>query len=153
MNNLQEKFNLIRILSSKEASGLLAKKNLGHLGCSVGDEPYVVPVTYALEGDFIYSHSPEGKKIEIMRKNPNVCLQVEEAEGLFQWRSVIARGRFEELKGDPAAAGMRVLLNRLRLEPKHISSLEMDFEAMLERSIIYRIKIERLTGRAAGGVN
>lgn len=48
--------------------------------CFVGfsDEngiPYVLPMNYGYENDVIYLHSgPEGKALQILEKNPNVCI-------------------------------------------------------------------------------
>lgn len=109
----------------------------------------MVPVTYIVEDGFIYSHSRPGKKIEMMRASPHVCLQVEEVRDFHHWRSAIAWGRFEELTGDAAAMAMHLLLRKfLEYEsPRRVSSLEVDMSAILETAIIFRIKIEKITGR------
>ena len=39
----------------------------------------------------------EGKKIEMMRKNPEVCFQVDAIADLLNWESVICWGKFEEI--------------------------------------------------------
>jgi len=36
-------------------------------------------------------------KIDMMRKNPEVCFQTDMIENLSDWESVIAWGRFEEI--------------------------------------------------------
>ncbi len=42
-----------------------------------GGRPYVVPVCFAYDGTCIYVHSaPEGRKIDILRRNPKVCFEV-----------------------------------------------------------------------------
>ena len=38
-----------------------------------------------------------GMKIEIMRKNPNVCFEVDEMKSFTNWKSVIAWGEYQEL--------------------------------------------------------
>lgn len=37
------------------------------------------------------------KKIEMMRKNPKVCFEVDDIKNIFSWKSVIAWGTFEEI--------------------------------------------------------
>lgn len=142
----------IKTLDSAECIRLLEKSRLGHLACHVKDDVYLVPVTFSFEDGYFYSHSRPGKKIEMMRKNPNVCIQVEELQDFFQWKSVIAWGRFEELKGDEATIAMRRLIQKvMEKEPdKRRSELEVDLTALLETAIIYRIKVERSTGRYEG---
>ena len=84
-------------LSEQDCKLLFATHHYAHLGCFDGQDPYVVPVTYLYHDSSFYSFTQEGKKIEIMRKNPRVCLQVEQVENGFIWQSAIAWGSFEEV--------------------------------------------------------
>lgn len=137
-------------LPAEEMIRVLESQRLGHLGCSAGDDIYVVPISYAYEDGALYSHSPEGQKIRMMRGNPNVCVQVERVEGPFAWQSVIAWGTYEELRGEAAAFGMRLLVRALGDGTTRTSPLQEDFASILSRAVIYRIVIRRMTGRCEG---
>src|SRR5262249_50197768 len=56
---------------------------------------------------YIYVFSTFGKKIEIMRANPRVCVQTDEFANQLQWISVIANGLYEELPEIKFAAERR----------------------------------------------
>ncbi|MFN8791911.1 MAG: pyridoxamine 5'-phosphate oxidase family protein [Bdellovibrionales bacterium] len=142
----------IKSLNSSESIKLLEQNRFGHLACHTKDDIYLVPIAYAFEDGCIYSHSKLGKKIEMMRKNPQVCIQVEEVENFYQWKSVIAWGRFEELIGDEAIIAMRRLIQKVaeKEDATKRSELEIDLSAQLESAIIFRIRIERSTGRYEG---
>jgi len=88
---------MIGQLSSAEIENLLCKQVIGRIGCHNGDLLYVVPISYAYDGKYIYCHAYPGKKIDMMRKNPKICFQVDEMEDMANWKSVIAWGGFEEL--------------------------------------------------------
>jgi nitroimidazol reductase NimA-like FMN-containing flavoprotein (pyridoxamine 5'-phosphate oxidase superfamily) len=71
--------------------------------CS-GNEPYIVPMNFAYQDNLIYLHSAtEGKKIEMMKENPNVCFETENKTELrkdetpcnweMRYISVIGRGK------------------------------------------------------------
>ena len=66
-----------RFLSEDEALDLISRGAVGRLGCIDQDEPYVVPINYLLEERSIYSHSLPGRKLDAMRSQPRVCLQVD----------------------------------------------------------------------------
>jgi len=52
---------------------------VGRIACSSKDQPYVVPISFSYESpSHIYIFSTFGKKIEWMRRNPKVCLEVDE---------------------------------------------------------------------------
>src|SRR5436190_15863018 len=70
---------------------------VGRIGCHADGLTYVVPVSYAYDGDYIYSRTFEGMKINMMRRNPDVCFEAEDTKSLSKWRSVVAWGSYEEL--------------------------------------------------------
>ncbi|TPL94519.1 pyridoxamine 5'-phosphate oxidase family protein [Mesorhizobium sp. B2-3-11] len=88
---------LIRILSVLECTKFLTANRVGHLACAKDGHPYLVPIYYAHADNHLYAFSMPGKKIEWMRANPLVSVQVgEQGEGR-RWKSVVVEGRFEEL--------------------------------------------------------
>ena len=84
-------------MTEQECSALLAEASFGRLGCSWNDQPYVVPICFVYEANYFYALSTLGQKIEWMRKNPKVCIQVDEVASETRWASVIANGHFQEL--------------------------------------------------------
>ena len=42
------------------------------------------------------AHSLKGMKIEMMRKKPKVCFEVDEMKNFTNWRSVIVWGEYQE---------------------------------------------------------
>ena len=80
-----------------ECSELLKRVSVGRLACSLGNQPYVVPVRFSYEPDCIYIFSTVGKKIKWMRQNPKVCLQADEIGNSSNWLSVIVTGTYLEL--------------------------------------------------------
>ena len=99
---------LITQMTSKECREILAKTDFGHLGCSHKNEPYVVPMHFAYEPDYLYGFSTFGPKIEWMRANPIVCVEVDEVTGHSSWASVIISGRYQELPNTPQHSSERL---------------------------------------------
>ena len=89
---------MIEELSPEESQKLLSEQCVARLGCVLkGGEPYVVPVNYLLKDGFILIHSLPGLKVEALRAKPKACIQVDDIESFFKWRSVIGFGEFEEI--------------------------------------------------------
>ncbi len=105
---------MLGTLNATEIEELLHREVIGRLGCLSDGRVYVVPITYAYDGECVYAHSGDGMKLRAMRANPEVCFEVEQVDDLARWRSVIAWGTYEELRGDEATRGMHVLIERLR---------------------------------------
>jgi uncharacterized protein len=139
-------------LSDAQIDHVLHEQTLGRIGCHSAGKVYVVPVTYVYHNGYIYAHSKEGLKVQLMRKNPNVCFQVDIVRDMRNWRSVILWGLFEEIKSDKAE---RTALNIMqeRLAPistsetvKASSSEAPRIVEKTSKAIIYRIKVGEKTG-------
>ena len=76
-------------LNDAQINNVLASQVIGRLASSDGKLPYVVPVTYCYDGKYIYGQTNEGTKLNILRKNPNVCFEVDKMIDLWNWQSVI----------------------------------------------------------------
>lgn len=153
---------MIDELSASQIESLLHSEVIGRIGCHDGDRTYVVPITYAYDGECVYGHSAAGLKVRMMRNNPAVCFEVEHVEDMAQWRSVIAWGTYEELRGPDATEGMQTLLDRLTplltsttSQPSHGLQAANPGEESVEpahgreamESVIYRIHLTEKTGR------
>jgi uncharacterized protein len=100
-------------MSQQECRELLKRVSIGRLGCSLDDQPYVVPVGFSYEPDYIYIFSTLGKKIKWMRQNPRVCLQADEIGNRSNWLSVIVTGTYLELREPQYTAQLEHALEQL----------------------------------------
>ena len=84
---------MLGILSPSKIEEVLKTQLVGRIGGSWNGETYIIPISYAYDGNYIYCHTTEGKKTAIMRKNARVCFQVDEMKDMANWKSVIVQGR------------------------------------------------------------
>ncbi|KQZ14004.1 MULTISPECIES: pyridoxamine 5'-phosphate oxidase family protein [unclassified Mesorhizobium] len=90
----------VQTMSRLQCTKFLETQRLGYLACALNDRPYVVPIYYALENNAIYSFSMPGKKVDIMRANPQAAMVVEQFSDNRSWTSVMVQGHYEELSDD-----------------------------------------------------
>jgi hypothetical protein len=70
------------IESCQEMEGLLQEEDLGYLGLCREGRPYVVPLNYSYgEGRILFHCGLEGKKLDFIRSNPEVCFTVARQPG------------------------------------------------------------------------
>jgi uncharacterized protein len=143
---------MAREMTPDEIEQFIAAETVARIGCHAGDETYVVPVAYAKSRDAIYAFSHEGRKLQMMRENPSVCVEFDAVSHLGSWRSVIAWGTFEELRGHDAELGTTILHERLASLATDPESRRRLDEALGKepQPVVYRIVIERATGRVEG---
>lgn len=146
---------MITNLTDNECERILTANRYGHLGYSDGNEPYVVPITYVYSGGFLYGFTHEGKKIELMRKNPKICIQVERIQSEREWESVMCWGLFEEVTDEKSIQDVKLLLAEqhgksvMKGEEPPVSPLVEALHSEKDGSaVLYRMKPYRMTGRA-----
>jgi nitroimidazol reductase NimA-like FMN-containing flavoprotein (pyridoxamine 5'-phosphate oxidase superfamily) len=120
-----------------------------------------VPFYFAYDNNALYSFATLGQKVEWMRANPLVCVEVDEVVSQQQWVSVVVFGRYEELPDTPEWQGVRALAHKLLQksamwwEPAFVQSIHAGRPRPLV-PIFYRIQIVQITGHRAtprpGGV-
>jgi hypothetical protein len=138
---------MTRTLDEAETRELIASGKVGRLGCVVKGEPYVVPINYLFEDGVIYGHSLPGRKIRALRVHPRACLQIDQSNGDFQWRSAIAFGTFEEILNEAGRSQiLRKLIERFPLLTPVESVVVKGADA--PEVVVFRIHVDRTTGLA-----
>jgi nitroimidazol reductase NimA-like FMN-containing flavoprotein (pyridoxamine 5'-phosphate oxidase superfamily) len=132
-------------LGDMDSLAILREGTLGRLGCIAADWPYVVPVNYFFDGRDIYIHTLPGKKLDALRANPRVCLQVDEIKDSYNWRSVIAYGTFEEVSNEETKENV---LTKLYSRLPYMTPVESKLVEGAKGTVVFRIKVEEVTGMA-----
>ena len=131
--------------------------------CTVGlidtdGRPYVLPMNFAYEDGTIYLHSgPDGGKLEMVRRCPDVCITFCDGHELvwmhqqiacsysMKSRSVICRGRVEFV--DDLDEKRRILI----LLMKHYTNYPCTMSDPAVRNVVvWRVRMERMTGKSFG---
>jgi uncharacterized protein len=139
-------------LDAKQIDEVLRSEILGRIGCVANGWPYIVPVTYVYDGEYVYVHSAEGMKLRAMHDNPLVCFEVEQIRGMSNWRTVVMRGHFEDLGHDDEERAMGMLEARLSQLDTSASAQLTNQEDVhrregFHRPVLFRIRLEDRSGR------
>jgi len=144
----------IHEMTFNECRTALEKANVGRLACEHDGQPYAVPINFAFDGTYLYGFTTLGQKIEWMRANPLVCLEIDEIISESQWMSIVVFGRYEELPDEPKYERARIrahaFLQKRAIwwEPAFISQEHRD-QTHSFTPIFYRIHIKKITGHRA----
>lgn len=138
----------MRELGYDECLEILSHHRFGRVAMRDADGVYIVPISYALEGDALYAHAAPGHKVQLMRRWPHVAIEVDEVQDAAHWRSVLVRGRFEELfdEEEKTAARMRLL----KAFGGDISAVTAGHghRVSLAEAVLFRVLVSEITGRA-----
>jgi nitroimidazol reductase NimA-like FMN-containing flavoprotein (pyridoxamine 5'-phosphate oxidase superfamily) len=122
-------------------------------------KPYVLPFNFGFHDGSLYLHSgPEGKKIEIWKQNPNVCVafssdyllryQHKEVACSYsmKYRSVLIYGKVEEICDmDEKKHYMNIIMK------KYTGRDNFDYSLPALKNVkVFRVKPEKIEGKAYG---
>jgi nitroimidazol reductase NimA-like FMN-containing flavoprotein (pyridoxamine 5'-phosphate oxidase superfamily) len=135
---------------------ILQKGIICRIGLSNNDLPYIVPVNYGYNNHKLYFHSAtEGKKLDMIRNNPNICIQVDietliEQTGIpcnwsTRYKSVVGFGTASVVSDEDEKA------NALKLIVKHYKHDFHDshrFDSTsIENLTVIRVDLDKLSGK------
>jgi nitroimidazol reductase NimA-like FMN-containing flavoprotein (pyridoxamine 5'-phosphate oxidase superfamily) len=139
-----------------EIEEIVRRSLVCRLGLAEENRPYIVPLSFGFKDNTLYFHSaPEGKKIEILRKNSRVCFEFDlDHEVLvdekackwgMKYRSVIGFGKafiVEDIQ--EKKQGLNAIM-------EHYSGRTYEYpEAAINNTLVIKIEIESMTGKESG---
>ena len=137
----------------QEIRDILNKALVCRLGLYDGQYPYVVPMNYGYRDGRIYFHcAGEGRKIEILKRNDRVCIELDVDSRIVQgekpcrwtmkYRSVIGFGRARIVHDEAERKdALDVILGHYGG-----SGGEYD-EKVLQRTVVIEVVLESMTGK------
>jgi nitroimidazol reductase NimA-like FMN-containing flavoprotein (pyridoxamine 5'-phosphate oxidase superfamily) len=135
---------VFRDLSDTECRELLARNNIGRIAYQIRDHVNIVPLGYVYHDEWLACRTQEGSKVSVLRHSPYVAFEVDEVEGLFDWKSVVVQGSWYE--EDLPTEGREETLAALRSVAPDVLTPD---DPTPFRDVLFRIHIREITGRAA----
>ncbi len=132
---------------------VLRRADVCRLAMVDGGEPYIVPLNFGYRDGCLYFHcAREGRKLDILRKNPKVCFELEadvhlvKGEKACQWstsyESVIGWGTATiSLDEKEVKEGLEVLMSHYTEGPFEFDPRSLSLTALI------KVKVERMTGK------
>jgi|GEM_PF-276754 len=139
-----------RPLRPREMQEVLRRNSVGRLAYADGDgQLSIEPVHYVFADDVVYGRTSSGSKLQALWERPALVFEVDEIDGPFEWRSVVAHGTFHRVPDGPtleARSRWQEAVDRLRrLDPRVLTP----DDPTPDRTVLFRIPVSELTGRMA----
>ena len=135
---------------------ILSKATVCRLGMCEANQPYVVPLCFGYKDNTLYFHcAGQGKKLDILRKNNNVCFEVDvdceivKADKACDWgmkyKSVIGFGKAEFIEDvESKRKAFDVIMQQY-------SEGAFEYPAnAIENIVVIKVEVESMTGKQSG---
>ena len=126
------------------------------LGLSDDNRPYVIPVCFGFSDNTLYFHSAhEGKKIDILKKNNNVCFEFDidheivAADNPCNWtmkyRSVVGFGKVSIIEGAQEKRNVLAMIME-----QYSDKMVLDNEMNIDHLVVFKVSIDSMTAKVSG---
>jgi len=145
------------ITNIKEINEIIMEADFCNVAMSKNNAPYLVPMNYGFHEPYIYLHSAnEGLKIDILRRNPHVCIGIvghvkletssDVCRTSMKYNSVIIFGKAEFLtnKDEKSKALTHIVQH---YEQDVLRDKRIFDESELNRVTVLKVRIEKITGK------
>jgi len=145
------------IVDEKTMISIIEKAIVCRVAMCWQGEPYVIPMNFGYQDNYIYLHSArQGRKLDILRNNDKVCIEFDVDVELVQsqeacktsmkYKSLLIFGKAVILKDiAEKKKGLDIIMHHYYY---HNSPSVFHYpEDALEKVIIIKVKIEKMTGK------
>ncbi len=141
------------ITEKSEIEAVIKESTVCRLAMVDGEKPYVVPMSFGYREGELYFHSAlKGMKVDILKKNPDVCFEFDKEMGLveaesacefgFSYRSVIGFGKAVILKdAELKRAGLDIIMSQYAEGPFDYT------DNAVKNLVVIRVAIDSMTGK------
>jgi nitroimidazol reductase NimA-like FMN-containing flavoprotein (pyridoxamine 5'-phosphate oxidase superfamily) len=134
-----------RELTREECDALLARNHVGRIAFSYHDHVDIEPIHFVYEDGWLYGRTGDGTKLRTLAHNRWLAVETDEISAMFDWKSVVIKGALYILEStgsdmyDHAVGVLRKLL------PDTLGAND----PLPDRTVVFRIHADQVTGRAA----
>lgn len=139
----------IRAIDRAGIDAILERNRVGRIAFSFRDRVDVQPIHYVFHDGWIYGRTSAGAKLRTLLHNCWVAFEVDEIEGLFRWRSVVAHGACYVLDPEGSPREREAYERAVELLRGLLPETLTAADPVAFRSTIFRIHVDEVTGREA----
>ena len=136
-----------RELTRAECDELLARNHVGRIAFSYHDHVDIEPIHFVYNDGWVYGRTGDGTKLKTLAHNRWLAFETDEISALFDWKSVVIKGSLFLLESTGKGAEtyeQAVALLRV-LNPDVLT----ENDPAPQRTVVFRIHADQVTGRAA----
>lgn len=140
---------ILHELSDAECVAILARNRIGRLAYTFHDRVDVEPIHYVYADGSLYFRTAPGSKANTLTHHPWIAFEVDEADGLLSWRSVISHGTVYHPARTGAPADRAAYDRAVELLRDLIPEVQNGDDPLAFRALVMVMDVDTITGRAA----
>ena len=140
----------IRNLTRAEMEDVLRRHTVGRIAFLNGRRVDIEPISYVFADGALYGRAAPGTRTNALKSQPWVAVQVDDIRGPFDWESVVVKGSVYVVEPSPMSPLRERYDRALRALRSAMPEVLTDRDRAPNRTIVFRLHIDEMEGRAAG---
>jgi nitroimidazol reductase NimA-like FMN-containing flavoprotein (pyridoxamine 5'-phosphate oxidase superfamily) len=136
-------------LTEAQCHVILDRNRVGRLAFAFNNQLDIAPVHFIRKGPWLYGRTAPGTKLTTLAHAPWVAFEVDEIEGLFNWRSVVVHGAFYRLTPGGTSYDVGAWETGIEALRELVPGSFTKADPVPFRMVMFRISIDRISGRSA----
>jgi uncharacterized protein len=136
-------------LSRDECETLLTRHHVGRIAYADAHRVDIEPINYVFADGWIYCRTSGGMKTAILAHHPWAAFEIDEVDGLFDWRSVVVRGAVYFLDSDSPVVDQQSFEHGADLLRKLVPGAGTEHDPVKFRTLVLRLHLDEVRGRMA----
>jgi nitroimidazol reductase NimA-like FMN-containing flavoprotein (pyridoxamine 5'-phosphate oxidase superfamily) len=140
-----------RITTMRPAAclALLKRHRVGRMAYALGNRVDITPIHYVYEDGWLFARTSHGTKMDVLHRSPWVAFEVDEMEGVFDWRSVVVHGTVYTMPQDGSPLEAELWQRGVDALRRIVPETATDDDPVPYRSIVFGIHVVSVSGRAS----
>ena len=139
----------ITTLSDAECQALLTRHSVGRMAHTFHDRVDITPIHYIYADPWLFARTSHGAKTTILAHSRWVAFEVDEIEGVFDWRSVVVHGAAYPMPRDGTPLDVEHWSRGIELLRRIVPATGTDDDPVPYRDLVFGIHVDSMTGRAS----
>jgi nitroimidazol reductase NimA-like FMN-containing flavoprotein (pyridoxamine 5'-phosphate oxidase superfamily) len=140
-----------RITTMRPAAclALLNRHKVGRMAYAFNNRVDITPIHYVYEDGWLFARTSHGTKMEMLQHAPWVAFEVDEMEGVFDWRSVVVHGTAYTMPQDGSPIEAELWQRGVDALRRIVPETATDDDPVPYRSLVFGIHVDSVSGRAS----
>jgi nitroimidazol reductase NimA-like FMN-containing flavoprotein (pyridoxamine 5'-phosphate oxidase superfamily) len=139
----------ITIMRPSACLALLRRHKVGRMAYAFQNRVDITPIHYVYEDGWLFARTSYGTKMSVLEHSPWVAFEVDEMDGVFDWRSVVVHGTAYAMPQDGSPTETKLWRHGIEALRAIVPETGTDDDPVPYRSLVFGIHVDTITGRAS----
>ena len=139
----------IAVMRSADCLALLERHTVGRIAYTFRNRVDIAPIHYVYSDGWLFARTSDGSKMTTLRHVPWVAFEVDEVDGVFDWKSVVVHGAVYRMARDGAPGEAKLWSKGMELLKRIVPETGTPDDPMPFRTVVFGIHVDTISGRSS----